>query len=108
VIVSSITTPTEKAHYLMLCLEVKSPADKWFQGLDPVVKTDWAQLETEFTQKWTVHQAPLRLDMEKTEDLLNHRLKPEEVGEQVPFWAPLSTHTLCGLKKQWCWHKPWG
>jgi hypothetical protein len=103
-IVSSITTATEKAHYLMLCLEVKSPVDKWFQGLDPVVKMDWAQLEAEFMQKWTVCQAPLRLDMEKMEDLLNHRLKPEEVSEQ----APPSTHTSYGPKKQWCWHKPWG
>jgi hypothetical protein len=86
-IISSITTPTEKARYLMLCLEVKSPVDKWFKGLDAVVKTNWARLEPEFEQKWTTHQAPQRSDLEKTEDLLNHRLKPEEVGEQVPFWG---------------------
>jgi hypothetical protein len=33
--------------------------------------------------------------MEKTEDLLNHRLKPEEVSEQVPFWGTTKyTHVV--------------
>jgi hypothetical protein len=84
-IISNVATATEKACYLLLCLEVKSPADKWFKGLDPMVKMNWARLEPEFTQKWMMHQAPQRLDLEKIEDLLNHRLKPEEVSEQVPF-----------------------
>ena len=86
-IISNVATAAEKARYLMLCLEVKSPADKWFKGLDPAVKTDWARLEPEFTQKWATHQTPQRSDLEKTQDLLNHRLKPEEVSEQVPFWG---------------------
>jgi hypothetical protein len=86
-IISNISTAAEKAHYLMLCLEVKSPVDKWSKGLDPVVKTDWARLEPEFTQKWATHQTPQRSDLEKTQDLLNHRLRPEEVSKQVPFWG---------------------
>jgi hypothetical protein len=47
----SVTTPEVKACYLMLSLEVKSLADRWFQALDQAVKTDWAQLEPAFTQK---------------------------------------------------------
>jgi hypothetical protein len=70
---------------LMLCLEVKSPADKWFQNLDLAVKTDWAQLEPTFRLQWVAHQAPEWTKLEKTKDLLNHRLKPEDVGEMVPF-----------------------
>jgi hypothetical protein len=48
---------------------------------------DWDQLEPAFTQKWTMQQAPQRSNLEKTEDLLAHRLKPEEVSETVPFWG---------------------
>jgi hypothetical protein len=59
------------------------------------VKTNWARLEPEFKQKWMTHQAPQRLDLEKTEDLLNHRPKPEEVREQVPFWGTMEyTHIM--------------
>jgi hypothetical protein len=50
----SITTPEAKACYLMLSLEVKSLADRWFQALDQAMKTDWAQLEPAFMQKWTM------------------------------------------------------
>jgi hypothetical protein len=84
-ILSSVTTAAEKARYLMLCLEVKSPADKWFQSLDPAVKMDWAQLEPAFRLQWVAHQAPEWTKLEKTKDLLNHRLKPEDVGKMVPF-----------------------
>jgi hypothetical protein len=84
-IISGITTAQGKAHYLKLCLEVKSPASKWFQTLDQAVKADWDQLEPAFTQKWATHQPPQRTNLQKTEDLLNHRLKEEEVGETVPF-----------------------
>jgi hypothetical protein len=86
-ILSSVTTAAEKAHYLMLCLEVKSLANKWFQNLDLAVKTDWAQLEPTFRLQWVAHQAPEWTKLEKTKDLLNHRLKPEDVGEMVPFWG---------------------
>jgi hypothetical protein len=100
-ILSSITTAAEKAHYLMLCLEVKSPADKWFQNLDPAVKMDWAQLEPVFRLQWAAHQAPEWTKLEKTEDLLNHRLKSEDVGEMVPFWGTSEyTHIMWAKEVQ--------
>jgi hypothetical protein len=86
-IISGIATPDGQARYLRLCLEVKSPADKWFQSLDQAVKTDWAQLEPAFTLKWTTPQTPAKSYQEKTEELLNHRLRPEQVGEMMPFWG---------------------
>jgi hypothetical protein len=77
----------EKAKYLRLCLKVKSPVDKWYQELDMAVKADWDQLEQAFAQKWTTHQPKQKLNLDKTEDLLNHRLKLEEVGEMVLYWG---------------------
>jgi hypothetical protein len=86
-IISGITTTEGQAHYLRLCLEVKLLVDKWFQGLDQVMKTDWGQLEPAFMQHWMTHQAPQKSYQEKIEELLNHRLKPEQVSEVVPFWG---------------------
>jgi hypothetical protein len=34
-------------------------------------------------QVWATDQAPQRSNLEMTEDLLNHRLKTEDVGEMV-------------------------
>jgi hypothetical protein len=48
-ILSSMSTAAKKACYLRLCLEVKLPAEKWFQVLNQAVRTDWDQLKPAFT-----------------------------------------------------------
>jgi hypothetical protein len=100
-IISGIVTPDRQACYLRLCLEVKSPADKWFQSLDQAVKTDWAQLEPAFTLKWTTPQTPTKLYQEKMEELLNHRLRPEQVSEMMPFWGANKYTHIVWVEEVW-------
>jgi hypothetical protein len=83
-ITSGVTTNQEKARYLRLCLEVRSPADRWLKGLDPAVQADWGQLETAFTQRWVPAQTQTRSNIEKTTDLLKLKLSPKDVGTMVP------------------------
>ncbi|KAH9972302.1 hypothetical protein BGW80DRAFT_1252828 [Lactifluus volemus] len=65
----------------MLCLDVDSPVDDWYQTLDPVIRTDWDLLVAQFVKEWA--QPPAR--PEKTVELLNLKLKPEDVGTMVLF-----------------------
>jgi hypothetical protein len=78
---SNVTTPTMKAQYLLLCLEVKSPADEWYQKLPAVTKTDWDALEAVFIQEWTPQAAHVMSVMDRTIDLMAHKLKPEDISK---------------------------
>jgi hypothetical protein len=84
---SGIATADAKAQFFPLCLEIDSPADLWFQKLDPAVHLDWDKLEPQFMKHWVpeIQQSATELAMDKTEDLLECKLKPEEVGQRVPF-----------------------
>jgi hypothetical protein len=84
---SSIATADAKAQFFPLCLEIDSPADLWFQKLDPAVHLDRDKLEPQFTKCWVpeIQQSATELAMDKTEDLLECKLKPDEVGQRVPF-----------------------
>jgi hypothetical protein len=84
-LLSGITAPDAKAEFFMLCLDVDSPADAWHQALDPMIRTNWDKLEAEFMKEWAPPQQATRSDMEKTTELLNHKLKPEDVGTMVLF-----------------------
>ena len=84
-VLSGIETAAARARFLQLCLEVDSPADMWFQTLNVVVQMDWDQLGPMFVRRWAQRAAPATTGMEKTEQLLNHRIKSEDVGKQVPF-----------------------
>ena len=66
-VLSGIETAVARARFLKLCLEVDSPADTWFQTLDPAVQTDWNQLKPVFAQRWAQRTAPAAPSMEKTE-----------------------------------------
>jgi hypothetical protein len=100
-IISGITTAEGQAHYLRLCLEVKLLADKWFQGLDQAIKTDWAQLEPAFMLKWTTPQTPAKSYQEKMEELLNHRLRLEQVSKMVPFWGANKYTHIIWVEEVW-------
>jgi hypothetical protein len=90
-----LTTDQAKARYFRLCLQVKSPARKWFNGLNIAVQTDWTQLEAVFMQKWASHQPMQKTNLELTQDLLSHKLNPEDVGQMVPFEGNLEyTHIV--------------
>jgi hypothetical protein len=80
-VLSGVETAAARARFLKLCLEIDSPADAWFQNLNQAMQTDWDQLEAVFTQRWAQRTAPAATNMEKTEQLLNHRIKPDDVGE---------------------------
>jgi hypothetical protein len=45
-ILCHIADDVAKAKLLMLCLEIDSPADKWFETLDAAVQVDWTQLRS--------------------------------------------------------------
>lgn len=53
------------------------------------MQTNWNQLENVFRQRWALHAPPASTDVEKTGQLLNHRIKPEDVGKQVPFFGAI-------------------
>jgi hypothetical protein len=82
-LLSGITAPDAKAEFFMLCLDVDSPVDNWYQTLDPVIRTDWDLLAPEFVREWA--QPAARSAIEKTAELLNHKLKPDDVGTMVLF-----------------------
>ena len=50
-VLSGVEMAIARGRFLKLCLEVDSPADTWFQTLDPAVQADWNQLEPAFTQR---------------------------------------------------------
>jgi hypothetical protein len=65
-------------------LEVESPVDEWYQKLSAVTKTDWDALEAAFIQEWTPQAAHTTSVMDRTIDLMAHKLKPEDVGKTAP------------------------
>jgi hypothetical protein len=81
---SNVTTPAVKAQYLLLCLEVESPVDEWYQKLLAVTKTNWDALKAVFVQEWTPQAAHAMSAMDRTIDLMAHKLKPEDVGKTAP------------------------
>jgi hypothetical protein len=81
---SNVTTPTTKAWYLLLCLEVKSPVDEWYQKLPAATKTDWDALEAMFIQEWTPQVAHAMSAMDRTINLVAHKLKPEDISKTAP------------------------
>jgi hypothetical protein len=83
-VTSNVDTPTMKVWYLLLCLEVESPADDWYQKLLATTKTDWDTLEAAFIQEWTPQSAQAMSTMDRTVDLIAHKLKPEDVSRTAP------------------------
>ncbi|KAH9972269.1 hypothetical protein BGW80DRAFT_1459888 [Lactifluus volemus] len=84
-LLSGITAPDAnlKAEFFMLCLDVDSPVDDWYQTLDPVIHTDWNLLAPELVREWA--QPAARSAIGKTAELLYHKLKPEDVGTMALF-----------------------
>jgi hypothetical protein len=109
---SGIATARAKVDFLLLRLEVDSPAEEWYLALDPAIREDWDQLEPQFTAQWNQQQPLARTDAEKTEELLNHKLEPEQVGTTVMYlgrmqhahiaWADgiLLKAQVCGLENR--------
>jgi hypothetical protein len=83
-VTSNVTTPTVKAQYLLLCLEVESPVDEWYQKFPAVTKTDWDTLEAMFVQEWTPQVAHTTSVMDRTINLVAHKLMPKDVGKTAP------------------------
>jgi hypothetical protein len=78
------TTDQEKARYLRLSLEARSPAHGWFGGLDQAVLADWGRLEAAFRARWIPIQTHTRSNIERTTDLLKLKLDPKDIGTMVP------------------------
>jgi hypothetical protein len=80
---SGITMPWAMASFFLLCLEVDSPADDWYQMLRQPICNDWVQIEPAFIAKWNAQHMPATLAMEKTQALLDYKLRLEDVGTMV-------------------------
>jgi hypothetical protein len=76
-------------------LEVESPVDEWYQKLPAVTKTNWDALEAVFIQEWTPQVAHTMSMMDRTIDLMVHKLKPEDVGKTAPSKGRMEhTHVI--------------
>ena len=109
-VLSGIETDVARANYLKLCLEIDSPADTWFQALDAATQGDWSLLELQFTQRWANRQHPRHVisDMERTDQLLNHRINPEDVGKLVPFLGDMEYSHVVWAEEMIAWAKQLG
>jgi hypothetical protein len=82
-LLSGIYGTRHKGEFFMLCLDIDSPVDDWYQTLDPVTRTDWDLLAPEFVREWA--QPAARSAIKKMAELLNHKLKLEESRMLEPW-----------------------
>jgi hypothetical protein len=82
---SGITTSHAKADFLPLRLEVDSPAEEWHKALLAVVRQDWDRLQLAFTARWDTQPLAVKTVMQMTDDLVNYKLKPQDVRTMVPY-----------------------
>jgi hypothetical protein len=107
-----ITTPEAKADFFLLRVEADSLAEEWYLALPQQTRESWDLLEPQFETRWATQQPMTRTDTEKTYDLLNHKLKPEDVGTTVQYqgraqhahvaWAEdaLDKARACGIENR--------
>jgi hypothetical protein len=78
---------------------VDSVAEEWYKALPAIVREDWDQLAPAFTARWDTQPLPAKTVMEKTDELIKYKLKPEEVGTMVPHMGRMQ-HTHVAWAEQ--------
>lgn len=81
--INKISDDKERIDIFECCLQYEGTADKWFRDLPKVSKADWDALVAAFEVRWALKDGKQETRAERVENLMEWKLKEEELGKKV-------------------------